>query len=511
MKEKMFKNLSLKILSAIFAVVLWTVIVNVYDPTTSYTFSNVSVQLINTESLTDKNYSYEIVEGGKISVYVSGPKSIVTNIKASDIVATADLSKISAFADYVDIHVSVVKDGQVLNNVEATPKTSAVRLSIENRDTKTVNVVSEITGSAADGYAVVRRVLNPTSVKVTGPSSVIDNIDHAGISFDVTGATADVTGTADIHLYDSDNNEINDSSVELTQTSVGYTAQVVRTKTVSIEVKTSGKPADGYRVSGVTLNRDSVVVYGENSQSAAGEELLNQSFVPVVNSWNHIVLDKPVTITDKDMWIGVKLEGFDSDKYYIGIDAGKALRGFGDVVNVGGETWWSMGDLGINSNFCIRANVTGDRTPAISWLTMDKKDFNIAANQKQTVNADLDATKLAETLYEAVIEIKSNDALTKVVKIPVYMTNGTVTGLDKNEMLQSSIRFNADRSLLIVESGSDMKRVVLTDIAGKNRKDVNNIGQQVELSLAGLNTGIYILSIEYTDGNKETIKLPVTR
>ena len=71
MKEKMFKNLSLKILSAIFAVVLWTVIVNVYDPTTSYTFSNVSVQLINTESLTDKNYSYEIVEGGKISVYVS--------------------------------------------------------------------------------------------------------------------------------------------------------------------------------------------------------------------------------------------------------------------------------------------------------------------------------------------------------------------------------------------------------------------------------------------------------
>ncbi len=68
---KMFKNLSLKILSAIFAVVLWTIIVNIYDPTTSYTFSNVTVQLINTESLTDKNYSYEIVEGGKISVYVS--------------------------------------------------------------------------------------------------------------------------------------------------------------------------------------------------------------------------------------------------------------------------------------------------------------------------------------------------------------------------------------------------------------------------------------------------------
>ena len=56
MKEKMFKNLSLKILSAIFAVVLWTVIVNVYDPTTSYTFSNVSVQLINTKRVARYQY-----------------------------------------------------------------------------------------------------------------------------------------------------------------------------------------------------------------------------------------------------------------------------------------------------------------------------------------------------------------------------------------------------------------------------------------------------------------------
>ena len=32
MKEKIFKNLSLKILSVVFAVVLWTIIVNIYDP-----------------------------------------------------------------------------------------------------------------------------------------------------------------------------------------------------------------------------------------------------------------------------------------------------------------------------------------------------------------------------------------------------------------------------------------------------------------------------------------------
>ena len=142
MKEKIFNNLSLKIVSAVFAVILWTVIVNIYDPNTSYTFSNITVQLTNTESLTEKDYTFEVVDGGKISVTVSGPKSVVTDLKTSDIVATADLSKVTAFTDYVDIYVQVVKDGQVLNDVEAIPRTSALKLSIENRDTRHMRLIS---------------------------------------------------------------------------------------------------------------------------------------------------------------------------------------------------------------------------------------------------------------------------------------------------------------------------------------------------------------------------------
>ncbi len=298
MKEKIFKNLSLKILSVVFAVVLWTIIVNIYDPTTSYTFSNVSVQLINTESLTDKNYSYEIVDGGKISVYVSGPKSVVTNIKASDIVATADLSKISAFADYVDIHVSVVRNGQTLNNVEAVPKTSAVRLSIENRATKTINVNTEVTGKPGDGYALVKQTLNPTSIKVTGPSSIIDTIDHAGITFDVTGATDEVHGDADIHLYDEEENEIKDVSVDLSQSSVSYTAQVVRIKTVAVEAGYSGTPKDGYTISSVTLNQNYVQVYGD-------ENALNNLEKIVIPS-NNINVDE----LDKDRIYKFSLENY---------------------------------------------------------------------------------------------------------------------------------------------------------------------------------------------------------
>ena len=58
-----------------------------------------------------------------------------------------------------------------------------------------------------------------------------------------------------------------------------------------------------------------------------------------------------------DLWIGVNIDGFEPTDFVIGIDGGHVQNGFGDMVKLG-NTWWSAGDLGLNSNFCIRANVT---------------------------------------------------------------------------------------------------------------------------------------------------------
>lgn len=264
MKEKIFKNFSLKLLSAVFAVVLWTVIVNIYDPNTSYTFSNITVQLINTQSLTDKDYSYEVVDGGKISVTVSGPKSVVTDLKTSDISATADLSKVTAFTDYVDIQVQVIKDGQVLNNVEAVPRTSALKLSIENRDTKTLSLDVNTTGSTASGYTVASTSSSPTYIKVTGPTSLLESVAALSVNVDVSGAKEDISTSADVKMLDEDGNEIVNDALELSCTKADINVDIARMKTVSITAKTSGTPADGYIITDTILSQASAVITGSD-------------------------------------------------------------------------------------------------------------------------------------------------------------------------------------------------------------------------------------------------------
>lgn len=262
MKEKLLNNLSLKILSAVCAIIIWIIIVNVYDPSTSVTVSGVEVQLVNTESLTEKEYAYDVVDGSKISVYISGPRSIVTDIKAKDIVATADLSNVTVFSDYVDIDVKVVKDGVSASSIEIAPKTTAIRLKIENRVTKTFNIDTELVGTPADGYVIGGQQISPLSVKVTGTSSVVDSISSVKVSYDVSGATMNISDAAPIKLYDSQGTEIVDDRIELSKTAVDIKVSVLMTKTVPVTYKTKGTPADGYGVSGIDQAVTEAVIAG---------------------------------------------------------------------------------------------------------------------------------------------------------------------------------------------------------------------------------------------------------
>lgn len=300
MKEKIFKNFSLKILSVACAVVLWTVIVNIYDPTTSVTVSNVNVQLVNAESLTDKGYTYEVVDGSKISVYLSGPKSVITDIKSSDIVATADLSQITAFADYVDIDVKVVKDGRTINNIEVAPRTTVVRLNIENRITKEFKVRPDTTGTVANGYTILSKSVSPDNIRVTGPTSSIENVAAVGAVADVTGANSNIRTKAQIVLYDADGNVIQDDKLQPLVDEVDFYATVGSVKTVPVTyIGTMGTVASGYSVTGIELGVTEVDISSEN----AG--LLEQT--------NSIIIpESAIDVTDckSDYIISVKLSDY---------------------------------------------------------------------------------------------------------------------------------------------------------------------------------------------------------
>ena len=68
MKEKLTRNIGLKILSIVLAAILWLVITNIDDPIKTKNFYNVPVEILNEDAIASLNQVYDIKEGETIDL-----------------------------------------------------------------------------------------------------------------------------------------------------------------------------------------------------------------------------------------------------------------------------------------------------------------------------------------------------------------------------------------------------------------------------------------------------------
>lgn len=250
----------------------------------------------------------------------------------------------------------------------------------------------------------------------------------------------------------------------------------------------------------------SIVIYGQKKQSECGDLITEQAFTPKAQSWNHVVLSQPVEIGTTDLWIGVRMENIVATGYYIGVDEGPAVIGFGDLVNIGGNTWWSMADLELDYNYCIRANVTGDRTPAISWLSTDKKSMEVAAGSEGKLNVSFTPQGLEEGIYEAYLEVSTNDPFNSFIRIPVYMVNGELTAIGSVEQEGLGITLNGGN--VTIKGGKTIAALKVSDLTGRCLMTSKPGAEEATVDLSRFAKGVYVITATYADGKSVSVKVP---
>lgn len=265
MKKKLTDNWVLKVGSLVFAFCLWLIVMNIENPTTSQTFSNIPVQFVNTDVLTDQGLIYEVLEntGTVKSITVYGPRSTVDQLKDEDIVATADFKNMTT-ANTIPIEFSTNRFNNEITKIRGN--ISTVRLNIEKE--KTIRLVLRVNavGEVADGYLLGNMVPDQNQIVVSGGETVIDTIDRAVAEVDVTDATAGIATYADVKLLDADGNVIESGSITQNVTSVRVGVEVLATKTVPIFYSVMGTPASGYEATGeIYSDPETVLIAGTAS------------------------------------------------------------------------------------------------------------------------------------------------------------------------------------------------------------------------------------------------------
>jgi YbbR domain-containing protein len=256
-------NFGLKLLAIVVSCGLWFVVNNNIDPTEKKTYNNVKVEIVNEELLTNDGKVYDVLDGtDTVSVEVYGKRSVLQYISKDDIKATADMAQLS-YMNTIGIEVSSAR-----NNADLEFKTNieSVKLSIEDRKRVQMIINTTTTGAPADGYIVGSITASQNIVRISGPESVVNSVDHVEAAVNIDGYSSDINTSAELKLYDADNNEIKSSSISMNISTVNMAVTILATKEVPLEFVVPDEPPEGYVVSDAIVSEpETVTIAGRKS------------------------------------------------------------------------------------------------------------------------------------------------------------------------------------------------------------------------------------------------------
>lgn len=256
-------NIGLKILAVIVSVGLWFVVNNINDPLETMPFNNIPVEILNEDEITNSGKVYEIIDNtGTVNVKVTGKRSVLRYITKENIRAVADMEELT-FMNTVGIEVSSTR-----NNSELEFKTNidSVKLSIEDMKRIQMIINTSTSGAPAEGYIVGSVTPSQNIVRLSGPESLIDQIDHIEAVASIDGYSSDINTSVDLKLYDAEGNEIKSNSIKLNISTVNVAVTILATKEVPLEYNITDEPEQGYIANGTIMSEpETVVLAGRKS------------------------------------------------------------------------------------------------------------------------------------------------------------------------------------------------------------------------------------------------------
>ena len=238
--KRVMNNFGLKILAVLFAVVLWIVVVNIDDPSNSKPYTT-SVSLENKSYITSMGKWADYLDGkNTITFSVYAKRSVHNTLTNANFTATADAQKIEYDEKTGTYRVPVVVTCNRNNSsINITSKDLYLDLELEDSASKQFPIKTNTTGTVASGCALGDVEITDANVmKVSGPASVVNQIDAVVATINVDGMSTDITDRVTPVFYDAQGEVVDTTKLTLSVSTVNISAQILNTKDVELEFLT---------------------------------------------------------------------------------------------------------------------------------------------------------------------------------------------------------------------------------------------------------------------------------
>ncbi len=270
------------VVSLLLSFLIWAYIASTEDANIERIFSGVPVTFQGADELRiSRGLIITDASTDTVTVKVSGSRASIGNLHAADLTAVVDVSGISQVRDMQVSYTIRFPDNVNMNGVEVLTKTpETIEFSVEQENSKTVEVKGVFTGSVAEGYTVDPIVIEPASITLYGPDSELDKVDSACVYIDRANVSATIGPlSSGYELLDADGKSITPESVTASSETVTVTVPVMMNKELPLKVNLIGGAGATESNTVVTIEPKSIQVAG----STATLEGVNQLIIGTVD------------------------------------------------------------------------------------------------------------------------------------------------------------------------------------------------------------------------------------
>ncbi len=263
MRRKLTKNLGLKILSILIAFLIWLLVANVNNPVKSKLFRDVKIQIINEDSVTEIDKTFDIISEDSVTLRVTERRRILDSLSSDDFTVIADMENLTEM-NTVPLTVTCSNASVTLDEITMVP--SSMKVELEQIQQNDFVVTVETTGTPQDGYEVgTTEVLEGKSVQIAGPESLLSRIGQVTATVSVNNISNDQRLTSPLTITDKNGDVLSETQMSRLQikdsTGVLLSDNMVTVEVflwrvlydVAVNVKTTGTPRSGYEVTDVSV------------------------------------------------------------------------------------------------------------------------------------------------------------------------------------------------------------------------------------------------------------------
>ncbi|MBR0278012.1 MAG: hypothetical protein IJQ50_06100 [Clostridia bacterium] len=259
--KKLFNNDTfLKIISFAAAILCWIYIVFITNPQIEVNITGVPITLSDHQSIKNEGYIVSNETTPYIDIKLRGTRSMLANINKDNVLAYVDLSGCNSKGTY-EIPVIIKLPYEEVTVISKSVYN--VSIVVDKYVSRKFNIKPVYVGELKDeNYFLESTDISEPSVTVSGPESIIKTIENVNADINISKASSDFSDTSPIKLLNSNNSEIINKNITLSNTEISYKCTIYKKKEVNI--KASVVPIDS-AVNYVVTDHPKVTISGPAS------------------------------------------------------------------------------------------------------------------------------------------------------------------------------------------------------------------------------------------------------